>query len=142
MLSQIYTITELFGCQFSTIYGEPLLDRFTLQRLKLISTMSGDHTAKSKFTSTLDYLFSVTTASIGKHFPKFAQPLCQAHDVCWCEECLVWYRSTGFTKFRNSCEHFDAPCLEAAVSEHHINQIQFILKYVEQALGFTAKRCL
>ena len=94
--------------------------------------MSGDHTAKSKFTSTLDYLFSVTTASIGKHFPKFAQPLCQTHDVCWCEECLVWYRATGFTKFRNSCEHFDAQCLEAAVSEHRINQLQFILKYADR----------
>ena len=94
--------------------------------------MSGDHAAKSKFTSTLDYLFSVITASIGKHFPKFTQPLCQTHDVCWCEECLVWYRATGFTKFRNSCEHFDAQCLEAAVSERRINQIQFILQYVDR----------
>ena len=44
----------------------------------------------------------------------------------------MWYRVTGFTKFRNSCEHFDAQCLEAAVSECRINQIQFILQYVDR----------
>ena len=70
-------------------------------------------------------------ASISKHFPNFLQPLCQTHDVCWCDECLMWYKTSGFTMFRNSCEHFDAQCQDVNFSAKRINQLQLILKYAD-----------
>ena len=95
------------------------------------STMADEHTPVSKFSSTLTYLFSMVDDSISKHFPKFSIPLCQTHNVCWCEECLLYYQTTGFTKFRNSCDHFEAQCLEASFSPLRINQLQLILKYAD-----------
>jgi hypothetical protein len=93
--------------------------------------MTDTSSAKPEYSSTLTYLFSSVNASISKHFPNFSQPLCQAHDVCWCEECLMEYKTTRFTMFRNSCEHFDAQCQEVSFSVQHINQLQLILKYAD-----------
>ena len=41
------------------------------------------------------------------------------------------YKATGFTIFRNSCEHFNAQCQDVSFSVQRINQLQFILKYAD-----------
>ena len=93
--------------------------------------MASSRPEVSKFNSTLTYLLSTVEACVSRHFPKFATRLCPTHEICWCEECLDQYRKTGFTHFRNSCEHELAQCEDAAYSEIYINQLQFILKYAD-----------
>ena len=82
------------------------------------------------FNSTLDGLLTTVEASISRHFPKLDTKLCPTHGVCWCDACLEKYRETRFTYFRNACEHEPAQCEDAAYSGLRVNQLQFILKYV------------
>ena len=85
----------------------------------------------AKINSPLDYLLAAVEASISGHFPKFDTKLSPTHGVCWCADCLEEYRETRFTRFRNVCEHEPTPCEDVAYSELRVNQLQFILKYVD-----------
>lgn len=93
--------------------------------------MPDPRTPTPRYVSTLAYLFAIVEASVNKHFPKLPQPLCEFHEVCWCDQCLTEYKTSGFTNFRNACEHLDTQCLDAQLSVHYINQLQLILKYAD-----------
>lgn len=95
------------------------------------SMMEDPRTSTPHYVSTLAYLFTIVEASVNKHFPKLPQPLCEFHEVCWCVQCLTEYKTSGFTKFRNACEHLDVQCSDAHLSTHYINQLQLILKYAD-----------
>ena len=102
--------------------------RLSLQKQ---SMMAVPRTSTPYYVSTLAYLFAIVEASVNKHFPKLTQPLCEFHEVCWCVQCLTEYKTSGFTKFRNACEHLDAQCSDAHLSTQYINQLQLILKYAD-----------
>ena len=83
------------------------------------------------FWSTLGSVFETVLVCVKKHFPDLPQPVCRDHGICWCDLCVKCYKEANFTVFRNRCEHFDAQCITGHLSTLHINQIEFLLRYVD-----------
>ena len=63
--------------------------------------------------------------------PKISAPVCEEHGICFCEECVQYYKDTDFNIFNNRCMHFDAQCMSAYCSDTYINRLGFVFEYAQ-----------
>ena len=81
--------------------------------------------------STFNMFHDAIVGAVSKHFPTVEKIVCEFHGICFCDECCNMYKLNNFSGFLNTCDHDDADCAVACISEKRINQLQLLLKYAE-----------